>query len=95
MCALPRLWLERAEWITCRAAQCRQIQDLQAQESRVARLLPRGRFLPEALLNYLGTMGWSIAGDREKFTLQEMIDAFSFDRISLGGPVFDLSSYRQ
>jgi glutamyl-tRNA synthetase len=47
-------------------------------------------FLPEALLNYLGTMGWSIAGDREKFTLGEMIEAFSFDRVSLGGPVFDL-----
>jgi glutamyl-tRNA synthetase len=47
-------------------------------------------FLPEALLNYLGTMGWSIAGDREHFTLAEMISAFSFDRVSLGGPVFDL-----
>ena len=47
-------------------------------------------FLPEALLNYLGTMGWSISGDRERFTLLEMIDAFTFDRISLGGPVFDL-----
>ncbi|HEY2901779.1 MAG TPA: glutamate--tRNA ligase [Polyangia bacterium] len=47
-------------------------------------------FLPEALLNYLGTMGWSIAGDREKFTLHEMVAAFSFDRVSLGGPVFDL-----
>jgi len=47
-------------------------------------------FLPEALLNYLGTMGWSIAGDREKFTLAEMIDVFTFDRMSLGGPVFDL-----
>jgi glutamyl-tRNA synthetase len=47
-------------------------------------------FLPEALLNYLGTMGWSIAGDREHFTLAEMIEAFTFDRMSLGGPVFDL-----
>jgi glutamyl-tRNA synthetase len=47
-------------------------------------------FLPEALLNYLGTMGWSIAGDREKFTLAEMVEAFSFDRVRLGGPVFDL-----
>ena len=47
-------------------------------------------FLPEALLNYLGTMGWSISGDREKFTLAEMIEAFTFDRMSLGGPVFDL-----
>lgn len=47
-------------------------------------------YLPEALLNYLGTMGWSIAGDRDVFTLQEMIEAFTFDRVSLGGPVFDL-----
>jgi len=47
-------------------------------------------FLPEALINYLGTMGWSISGDREKFTVDEMIAAFSWDRISLGGPVFDL-----
>jgi glutamyl-tRNA synthetase len=47
-------------------------------------------FLPEALLNYLGTMGWSISGDREQFTLEEMIAAFTFDRVSLGGPVFDL-----
>jgi glutamyl-tRNA synthetase len=46
--------------------------------------------LPEALLNFLGTMGWSFGGDREKFTLTEMIEVFSWDRISLGGPVFNL-----
>jgi glutamyl-tRNA synthetase len=46
--------------------------------------------LPHALLNFLGTMGWSFGGDREKFTLAEMIDVFSWDRISLGGPVFGL-----
>jgi glutamyl-tRNA synthetase len=46
--------------------------------------------LPEALLNFLGTMGWSFGGDREKFTVQEMTDVFSWDRISLGGPVFNV-----
>jgi len=46
--------------------------------------------LPEALLNFLGTMGWSFGGDREKFTLAEMVEVFSWDRISLGGPVFNL-----
>lgn len=46
--------------------------------------------LPHALLNFLGTMGWSFGGDREKFTLAEMIEAFSWERMSLGGPVFDL-----
>ncbi|MEZ4400102.1 MAG: glutamate--tRNA ligase [Kofleriaceae bacterium] len=44
--------------------------------------------LPHALLNFLGLMGWSFGGDREKFTLDEMIANFSWDRISLGGPVF-------
>jgi len=47
-------------------------------------------FLPEALLNYLGTMGWSISGDRDRFALAEMIEAFTWERVSLGGPVFDL-----
>src|SRR6266850_1616572 len=47
--------------------------------------------LPQALLNFLGLMGWSFGGDREKFTLDEMISVFSWDRISLGGPVFDLA----
>ena len=46
--------------------------------------------LPHALLNFLGLMGWSFGEDREKFTLAEMIEAFTFDRMSLGGPVFDL-----
>ncbi len=47
--------------------------------------------LPEALLNFLGIMGWSFGEDREKFTLKEMIEVFSFDKVSLGGPVFDLT----
>jgi glutamyl-tRNA synthetase len=47
-------------------------------------------FLPEALLNFLGLMGFSIGGDREKFTLDEMIAEFAWEKISLGGPVFDL-----
>lgn len=50
----------------------------------------RQGYLPEALLNFLGLMGWSMPDERETFTLDEMIDAFTFDRLSLGGPVFDL-----
>ena len=46
--------------------------------------------LPEVLLNYLGTMGWSMADGRERFTLEEMVQGFDLERISLGGPVFDL-----
>src|SRR5262249_18374500 len=47
--------------------------------------------LPQTLLNFLGPMGWSYGGDREKFTVPEMIDVFSWDKVSLGGPVFDLA----
>lgn len=45
---------------------------------------------PETFLNFLGTLGYSFGGDREKFTLAEMVETFSWDRVSLGGPVFDV-----
>jgi glutamyl-tRNA synthetase len=48
-------------------------------------------YLPEALLNYLGLMAWSMPGGEEKFSLSEMVDQFTLERISLGGPVFDLT----
>jgi len=51
-------------------------------------------FLPEALLNYLATMAWSMPDGREIFSLQDMIAHFSLERISLGGPVFDLNKLR-
>jgi len=47
-------------------------------------------YLKEAMLNFLALMGWSMPEDKEIFTLDEMINNFTFDRISLGGPVFDL-----
>jgi glutamyl-tRNA synthetase len=47
-------------------------------------------FLPEALINFLALMGWSMGDDREKFTLDEMMESFSFDRVKTSGPVFDM-----
>lgn len=47
-------------------------------------------YLPEALLNYLGRMGWSMPDGQEKFNLAEMITAFDLQRVSLGGPIFDV-----
>lgn len=46
-------------------------------------------YLPEALLNYLGRMGWSMPDEREKFSRAEMFEHFDLSRVSLGGPVFD------
>lgn len=46
--------------------------------------------LPEALVNYLGMMGWSMPDERELFGPQDMADDFELGGIHLGGPVFDL-----
>lgn len=46
--------------------------------------------LPEALLNFLGRMGWSMPDEREKFTFDDMVAHFDFARVSLTGPIFDL-----
>ena len=51
-------------------------------------------FLPQALINFLGLLGGGMPQTEGKeadlFTLPEMIEKFSFGKISLGGPVFDL-----
>lgn len=47
-------------------------------------------FLPQAVTNYLGRMGWSMPDEREKFSLDDMMAHFDIQRVSLGGPVFDL-----
>lgn len=47
-------------------------------------------YLPEALLNYLGLMAYSLPDGREIFSRDDLVANFSLDRVSLGGPVFDL-----
>ncbi len=51
-------------------------------------------FLPEALLNYLGMMGYSRPNGQEKFTVEEMISDFDIGRVALGGSVFDIHKLR-
>lgn len=51
-------------------------------------------FLPEALLNFLANMGWSMPDGREYFGVKDMTAEFDIDRVSLGGPVFDLKKLR-
>lgn len=47
-------------------------------------------FVADALLNFLGLMAYSMPDGREMFTLSEFIEHFQLQRISLGGPVFDI-----
>ena len=51
-------------------------------------------FMPEAVLNYLGRMGWSMPDESEKFSRDEMFSNFDINRVSLGGPVFDVEKLR-
>jgi len=47
-------------------------------------------FLPEVVLNYLAGMGWTMPDGREVFTKEDFFANFTWERISLGGPIFDL-----
>jgi glutamyl-tRNA synthetase len=46
-------------------------------------------FLPEAFLNLLAMLGWNAGTDQEIFTLNELIDNFSIERVSKAGAKFD------
>ncbi len=46
-------------------------------------------YLPEALRNYLGLLGWSPGGDREIVTLDEMISEFRLEDVRSAGAIFD------
>lgn len=47
-------------------------------------------FLPSGLLNYLALLGWSIAEDRDVFTLDEMVAAFGISAVNANPARFDL-----
>ncbi len=47
-------------------------------------------YLPEALLNFLSLMGFSMPDERELYSFDELVEAFSFDRLRTTGPVFDV-----
>lgn len=47
------------------------------------------QYEPQALINFLAFLGWSPGDDREILSMDDMIAAFSLDRVSKGGAVFD------
>jgi glutamyl-tRNA synthetase len=46
-------------------------------------------FLPEAFLNMLAMLGWNPGTEQEIFTLDELIEAFSMERVNKAGAKFD------
>jgi glutamyl-tRNA synthetase len=47
-------------------------------------------YLPEALVNFLGLMGYSLPDGREVFSFDDMVASFDWARVNTVGPVFDL-----
>jgi glutamyl-tRNA synthetase len=47
-------------------------------------------YLPEALVNFLGLMGYSMPDEREVFTFAEMSAEFDWSRVNAVGPIFNL-----
>jgi glutamyl-tRNA synthetase len=47
-------------------------------------------YLPEALRNFLGLMGYSLPDGREVFGFDDMVATFDWKRVNTVGPVFDL-----
>ncbi|MFZ1730050.1 MAG: glutamate--tRNA ligase [Bacteroidota bacterium] len=51
-------------------------------------------FLPSALLNFVALLGWNPGDDREIFSLEELAAAFSLERVSKAGAVFDVEKLK-
>lgn len=47
-------------------------------------------YLPEATTNFLAFLGWNPGTEQELFTMDELIQAFSFDRVHKAGARFDI-----
>jgi glutamyl-tRNA synthetase len=47
-------------------------------------------FIPEGLVNYLALLGWSLAHDRDVFSIDEMIAAFDVEDVNPNPARFDL-----
>ncbi|MCW2680746.1 MAG: glutamyl-tRNA synthetase [Frankiales bacterium] len=47
-------------------------------------------YLPEALLNFLGLLGYSLPSGEEVFSFAQMSESFDWGRVNTVGPVFDL-----
>jgi len=50
----------------------------------------RAGFLPEALINYMSLLGWSMDGEHELFSVDDLIKHFSVERVSHNPARFDV-----
>lgn len=48
-------------------------------------------YLPDAFLNFLAFLGWNPGNDQEIFSKEELVEAFSIERIGKSGTKFDIA----
>jgi len=46
-------------------------------------------YFPEAFINIMALLGWNIGTEQEIFTLQELVEGFSIDKVGKSGSKFD------
>ena len=46
-------------------------------------------YLPEAMVNFMATIGWNDGTEQEIFTVPELIEKFSLERVQKSGGIFD------
>ncbi len=51
-------------------------------------------YLPEAIVNYIALLGWSPEGDKEIFTMQELIEEFSLERVAKNPAVYSVEKLK-
>nr|XP_043612692.1 glutamate--tRNA ligase, chloroplastic/mitochondrial [Erigeron canadensis] len=51
-------------------------------------------YLPQAIVNYLALLGWSDGTNAEFFTLEQLVEKFSIDRVNKSGAIFDSTKLR-
>ena len=54
----------------------------------IARGFKQDGYLPEAVVNFLAFLGWNPGTEQEFFTMDELIDSFSLDKIHKAGARF-------
>ena len=51
-------------------------------------------YVPEAMVNYLALLGWNPGGEQEIFSLDELVQQFTLEKVHKSGAVFDIEKLK-
>ncbi|XP_027089257.1 glutamate--tRNA ligase, chloroplastic/mitochondrial-like isoform X2 [Coffea arabica] len=51
-------------------------------------------YLPQAMVNYLALLGWGDGSENEFFTLEQLVQKFTIERVNKSGAIFDVTKLR-